>query len=81
MFLLWRRFIVWLRTLLLKLVRKEVINWDQEIVTLTNILREFLKKQSDKKPPPKQIESKIPEYDIIGDIKKPRKRLLDWLRK
>jgi hypothetical protein len=81
MFLLWRRFIVWLRTLLLKLVREEKINWDQEIVAITNILRELLKQQIDNKLPPKPIESKIPDYDIIGTIKKPRKRLLDWFRR
>jgi hypothetical protein len=84
MFLLWRRFIVWLRTLLLKLIREEKIDWEKEFVTITNILRELLKKQLDNQTPSKPMEPekpRIPNYDIIGNIKRPRKRLLDWLRK
>jgi len=84
MFLVWRRFIVWLRTLLLKLIREEKVDWETEVVIITNILRDLLKKQVDSKTPSKPIEPEkpsLPDYDIIGNIKKPRKRLLDWLRK
>jgi hypothetical protein len=66
--------------LLLAFVKEEKIDWEKEFITITDILREVIKKRSNKIPP-QPIDQKIPDYDIIGNIKKPRRKLLDWLRK
>jgi hypothetical protein len=71
---LWRKFVVWMRTLLLKLYRKENIVWAQEIIKLLDIIREILnKKQSD--------ENKVPNYNITGKIPKPRRRFFRRFRR
>ena len=67
MFRVWRRFIVWLRTLLLKLNRKEKIEWDKEVVEVIDIIDDATKPE-------------VPNYDIIGPV--PRKRIIfRWLRR
>jgi len=74
MFVLWRKFVVWLRTLLLKLARKQPIKWDEEIIEVTEIIHDVVE-ANETTPAPK-----LPNYDIIGPVVKPRWRLLDWLR-
>jgi len=64
----WRKFVVWMRTILIKLYQKENIIWIKEIITLLDIIREVLEK--------KQLENKIPNYDITGNILKPQRRFL-----
>lgn len=70
---IWRQFVVWLRKLLVKIYRKDTIEWDKEITVITDIAKEAI----DKKKP--AVKSKIPSYDMTGDIPRPRRRLLDLL--
>lgn len=78
MFALWRRFVTWLRKLLLKFYRKDKIEWDKEINEIVDITKEAIKRKNEKENKP-QAEPKVPEYDIIGPQAKKRilRRLLD----
>jgi hypothetical protein len=86
MFLIWRRFIVWLRNLLLHFKNQDKIQWDEEIIEVTDIIIDAV----DKKPtkpvePTKPIEPipkpTIPNYDIIGPVQGPVRRLWNLLRR
>jgi hypothetical protein len=82
MFLIWRRFVVWLRTLLLKLSRKEKVEWDKEIVEVVDIVHDALDKQqpSEPKNEPKN-EPKLPNYDIIGKVPREKRRFFRLFRR
>lgn len=82
MFVIWRRFVVWLRTLLLKLSRKEKVEWDKEIVEVVDIVHDALDKQQSKTPAtePKE-EPKAPNYDIIGTVPREKRRFFRLFRR
>jgi hypothetical protein len=82
MFTLWRKLVVWLRTLLLKLSKKEKIKWTDSLSELLTIIANMLTKQTETQEPIKPIKPIKPVKPIIPDytiIPTPRKRLLDWL--
>jgi hypothetical protein len=82
MFTLWRKLVVWLRTFLLKISKKEKVEWGKSISELLTIIAGLLTKQEDgviPQPvePVKPTKPTVPDYNIIP--KPTRKRLLDWL--
>jgi hypothetical protein len=50
MFIIWRRFVSWLRNLLLKLHRKQKVKWDEEIIEVVDIVHDALNKQQPSEP-------------------------------
>ena len=84
MFLVWRRFVVWLRNLLLKLSRKDKVEWDKEIIDVLDIIDDAIPETQPETKPELQPETKPepPKYDIIGTVdKKKKKPLFWWLRR
>lgn len=82
MVILWRKLVTWLRAILLKISRKEKIEWCKEIIELLAIIGSMLDKQIPQPEPidpTKPVTPPIPNYDIIGKIPRPKRRLLDWL--
>lgn len=77
MLILWRKLVVWLRTLLLKISKKEKVEWAKSIGELLTIIADILAKQPSPVKPVEPATPTVPDYDIIP--KPPRKRLLDWL--
>lgn len=76
MLLLWRKLVVCLRTVLLKVSKKEKIDWRKSISELLTIIASMLTKQVNEPTPIEPAKPKIPDYDIIP---KPCRRLLKWL--
>ncbi len=74
MFQLWRRFVVWIRTLLLDWFLKRPIQWSNKLGELFGIIVDVVKKEEDQEPIP--IKPFIPDYDIL-----PKKPVRDFLRK
>jgi hypothetical protein len=69
---IFRRFVVWLRTILLSLYLKRQVDWKKEVHEIIDIVDDAV----DKVPA-------TPTYDLIGPVEEPKKRrrLLNWLRR
>jgi transcriptional regulator len=74
MVIIWRRFVVWIRTLLLDWFLKRPIQWSNKLGELFNIIVDVVKKEEDQEPIP--IKPTTPDYDIL-----PKKPVRDFLRK
>lgn len=87
-FLAWRHLVRWLRTLILKLSRKQPVNWTDEIDELTEITNEALDAQGypmpDQKPKPSPTAAPSPDQVPDQVPEKTRRfhgRLIEWLRR
>jgi hypothetical protein len=76
MFVIWRQFVSWLRTLLVAWLTKKPIDWHQEIGEVLDIA----KKVNDKTTPVIPNHT-IPDYDLIGTTKFRLRDLFKKLRK
>ncbi|MFA5345373.1 MAG: hypothetical protein WC315_03785 [Candidatus Omnitrophota bacterium] len=79
---LWRRLVVWLRSLLVALFFKKPIQWSNKLGELFSIIMDALKMQEDKsgttpKPTPTPEPKKpIPDYNLI-----PKRPVRDFFKK
>jgi len=70
---IFRRFVVWLRTIFLSLYLKKPVDWEKEVNEIADIVNDAVDKR---------IET--PTYDLTGPVAvepKKRRRLLKWLRR
>lgn len=74
MFQLWRRFAVWIRSLLLAWFLKKPIQWSNKLGELFSIIIDTMKKTAD--PVNLDPVKPIPDYNIT-----PQRPLRDFLRK
>ncbi len=75
---LWRRLVVWLRSLLVAIFFKKPIQWSNKLGELFSIVMDALKMQEEKDNPTPEPEPKkpIPDYDMI-----PKRPIRDFLKK
>jgi len=75
---LWRRLVVWLRSLLLAIFFKKPIQWSNKLGELFGIIVDALKMKENKDTVTPEVEPKkpTPDYDMI-----PKRPLRDFLHK
>jgi hypothetical protein len=76
MVILWRRLVVWLRSLLVAIFFKKPIQWSNKLGELFNIIMDALKMQEDKDNPAPEPKKPVPDYDMIS-----KRPLRDFLKK
>lgn len=78
MFIVWRKFVAFLRGLLLAMVTKTPVDWNKTIDTALDLAKETNDKL---KPTPVIPNHTIPDYDMIGTTKFRLRDLFKKLRK
>jgi len=81
MILIWRRFVVWLRSIAFALATKKKISWPEKVTELSEIIVSWLKiaKRRDENTNPDA--PVIPDYDLAGPVNKPTEPKETWLER
>jgi hypothetical protein len=73
---LWRRLVVWLRSLLIALFFKKPIQWSTKLGELLGIIVDALKMKEDKDTLTPEPKKPVPEYDMVS-----KRPVRDFFRK
>lgn len=81
MLLIWRRFVVWLRSIAFALATKKKISWPEKVKELSEIIVSWLQATKRREENTNHDAAVIPDYDLAGPVNTPSEPRETWLER